>query len=470
MTSPHIFEVKVPEAGESVQEAMIESWLAEEGSQVSLDDPIVELETDKASMELVAEAAGTLKILVTTGEMVKVGQVIATISQTAQTAQTEGGQDKKDKTQGAQDTNNAKASAKEANAETQEPPAVPPLPDANGEAKATAKDTVKSESITTGQDQDKESASQTPQQKVITTAAIHGPAAQVLASKHGVHLDSVSPSGAGRRVQKQDVLNHLKGSVSTESKTSTTPSTLATLSTPPHRAQRQSEKQPLSMMRRRIAQRLLSATQNTAMLTTFNEVNMAEILAVRSRHKDAFLKHHGTKLGFMGFFIQASVLALKAFPKVNAYIDGDHMISHNYIDIGVAVATDKGLVVPVIQNAESRDIFELESALADLASRARDKKLQIHEMQGGTFTITNGGVFGSLLSTPIINPPQSAILGMHKIEQRPKVMTDGSIKAQPMMYLALSYDHRIVDGKDAVQFLVSVKNFLEDPIRLLLKV
>ena len=464
MTSPHIFEVKVPEAGESVQEAMIESWLAEEGSQVSLDDPIVELETDKASMELVAEAAGTLKTLVKVGEMVKVGQVIATITQAKE------GQDK---TQGTPDTKNAKASAKEASADTQDTPISPPLPDAGSEAKAAiaatkaTDNTVKSEGIKTGQDQDnqdKESASQPPQQKVITTAAIHGPAAQVLASKHGVHLDSVSPSAASGRVQKQDVLNHLKAASSTESTTS------AASSTPSHRAHRQSEKQPLSMMRRRIAQRLLSATQNTAMLTTFNEVNMAEILAVRSRHKDAFLKHHGTKLGFMGFFIQASVLALKAFPKVNAYIDGDHMISHNYMDIGVAVATDKGLVVPVIQNAESRDIFELESALADLASRARDKKLQIHEMQGGTFTITNGGVFGSLLSTPIINPPQSAILGMHKIEQRPKVMTDGSIKAQPMMYLALSYDHRIVDGKDAVQFLVSVKNFLEDPIRLLLKV
>lgn len=457
MTSPNIFEVKVPEAGESVQEAMIESWLAEEGSQVNLDDPIVELETDKASMELVAEAAGTLKTLVTVGEMVKVGQVIATITQT------EGDPD-------AQGTKNARASTKEPSSEAQDMPTEPPLPDASGTGKAELKaeesaaiQATKNEGVKTAQN--KKPVSQPPQQKMITTAAIHGPAVQVLASKHGVHLDSVtSSSGAGGRVQKQDVMNHLKSGVSAESTTSTAPSASA-LTT-----HRQSQKQPLSMMRRRIAQRLLSATQNTAMLTTFNEVNMAEILAIRSRHKDAFLKHHGTKLGFMGFFIQASVLALKAFPKINAYIDGDHMISHNYMDIGVAVATDKGLVVPVIQNAESRDIFELESALADLASRARDKKLQIHEMQGGTFTITNGGVFGSLLSTPIINPPQSAILGMHKIEQRPKVMADGSIKAQPMMYLALSYDHRIVDGKEAVQFLVSVKNFLEDPIRLLLKV
>ena len=235
-------------------------------------------------------------------------------------------------------------------------------------------------------------------------------------------------------------------------------------------SERESHAAPMSMIRRRIAERLLMAQQQTAMLTTFNEVDMSAVIALRKKYKESFQEVHKIKLGFMGFFIKASVQALQEFPKINSFIQEQKIISHNFCDVGVAVSTDKGLVVPMIRNAETLTLADIEKEVAVLATKAREKKLQIEDMQGGTFTITNGGVFGSLLSTPILNPPQSAILGMHKTEMRPVVDSSGAIVARPMMYLALSYDHRIVDGKEAVQFLVKVKQAIEDPARMLLGV
>lgn len=424
MASSHEFELKVPEAGESVQQAMIESWLVDDGAFVELDEPVVELETDKASMEIVAETAGVIHILAEVSSMVQVGQVIATIT----TDQKKPSQRPKQKNKPEQATQ-------------------------------------KSDSVT-------ESSTPSPQSNLITTSSSHGPAAQLAAHKAGVDLNTLSQrSGPGGRVTKKDIqtlntspsqnteLNQVleQPSISSDKKISSD-------------TKRTIEKKPLSLMRKRIAQRLLSATQTTAMLTTFNEVDMGEIMAIRSRYKETFYSNHNIKLGFMGFFIQASAQALQEFPQMNAYLEDDHMVFHHYADIGVAVSTEKGLVVPVIKNAQSMNLASIEQRLVELATKARQKSLKIEDMQGGTFTITNGGVFGSLLSTPIINPPQSAILGMHKIEKRPQVTEDGSIVARPMMYLALSYDHRSVDGKDAVSFLVRIKQLLEDPIRLWLKV
>ena len=424
------FEIKVPEAGESVQEAMIESWLVDDGALVDQDEPVVELETDKASMELVSEQVGHIKILVPAQQMVQVGQVIATISPTSNPPT-------KDQA-------------------TDQSPAQPAA-DLDPSSPTQPKTAETAENTRAADDTTAPNAN--PQAKLITTSSPHGPAAQVMAQKHEISLENITPDHSPKtRITKQDIATHLKQPPPTV--------TAPQAGTPA----RQSEQKPLSLMRKRIAERLLSATQTTAMLTTFNEVDMTEIIALRTRYKDIFLSTHNTKLGFMGFFIQASAQALKEFPNINAFLQDDHIITHHYADIGVAVATEKGLVVPVIQNAEMMDLHTLEHKLVELAHKARHKSLKIHEMQGGTFTITNGGVFGSLLSTPILNPPQSAILGMHKIDQRAQVMPDGSIQARPMMYLALSYDHRIVDGKDAVSFLARIKQLLEEPARLWLKI
>jgi 2-oxoglutarate dehydrogenase E2 component (dihydrolipoamide succinyltransferase) len=233
---------------------------------------------------------------------------------------------------------------------------------------------------------------------------------------------------------------------------------------------REETRKPMTMMRRRIAERLLSAQKDAAILTTFNEVDMTEVMALRNRYKDEFQESYGVKLGFMGFFLKASVFGLQNFPSVNAFIDGNDVLYHNYCDIGVAVSTEKGLLVPVIRDVDKMSLADIELAIADYAKKARDNKITIDDLSGGTFTVSNGGVFGSLLSTPILNPPQTAILGMHKTQMRPIVMEDGSIQARPMMYLAMSYDHRLIDGKEAVQFLVKVKNVIEDPSRLLLGV
>jgi 2-oxoglutarate dehydrogenase E2 component (dihydrolipoamide succinyltransferase) len=302
-----------------------------------------------------------------------------------------------------------------------------------------------------------------------------GPAARAMIDEHGIDPAAITGSGKGGRVTKEDVTKHLKNSAQAApvKPAPTAPATPAVTTIPNDSfgpsSERIEKRVPMTRMRARIAERLLEATQQTAMLTTFNEVNMAPLMKLRSQYKESFEKaHNGTRLGFMGFFVKACCEALKRYPAVNASIDGSDVVYHGYQDIGVAVSTNDGLVVPVLRDADFMSIADVEAAIRDLGLKAQDKKLTIEEMTGGTFTVSNGGVFGSLLSTPILNPPQTGILGMHTIQERP-VAVNGEVVIQPMMYLALSYDHRLIDGKTAVQFLVTVKGFIEDPARILLQ-
>lgn len=303
-------------------------------------------------------------------------------------------------------------------------------------------------------------AAKAPEATTSAAASAAGPAARRLAAEHGVSPEQLTGSGKGGRVTREDVSSQVEKKAAPAAGSARS----ALVSTP---GERQEQRVPMSRLRARIAERLLSAQHNAAILTTFNEVNLKNIMDLRTRYKDAFEKKHGVRLGFMSFFARAVVEALKRFPEVNASIDGNDIVYHGYYDIGIAVSTERGLVVPVIRDVETMSLADIERSVAEYGRRARDAQLTIEEMTGGTFTITNGGVFGSLLATPIINPPQSAILGMHKIEERP-VVENGQIVIRPMMYIALSYDHRIIDGKESVSFLVAVKDFLEQPAQLLL--
>lgn len=291
------------------------------------------------------------------------------------------------------------------------------------------------------------------------------PSVRRLVAEKGIDASQLTGTGKNGRITRDDVMSYVK-----QQSGGSAPAAAATAAITPVAApgERPEQRVPMSRMRARIAERLLAAKQQTAMLTTFNEINMQPVMELRKRYKDSFEKTHGTKLGFMSFFVKAAVEALKRFPAVNASIDGTDVLYHGYYDIGVAVSTEKGLVVPVVRDADQMSMADIEKTILDFAGRARDSKLAIEEMTGGTFTITNGGVFGSLMATPIINPPQTAILGMHKIQER-AVVVDGQVVARPMMYVALSYDHRLIDGKDSVQFLVTIKDMLEDPARLLLE-
>jgi len=400
-------EIKVPTFPESVQEGTIATWHKQPGEAFSRDEVIVDIETDKVVQEVPAPADGVLKeILKQEGDIVTSNEIIATFS--------EGG-------------------AGAAPAGNSEP--------------ATATNSAEASEI------------------------IAAPAAKKLADEKGINLSDVTGTGKGGRITKEDVANYkvsapaeVKAAVAAPVKIASVPEPMA-----PITGERIEKRVPMTRLRTRIAERLLDATQNTAMLTTFNEVNMGPIMELRKQYKDRFEKvHNGTRLGFMGFFVKSAVEALRRIPAVNASIDGNDIVYHGYQDIGVAVSTQKGLVVPVLRNVEHMSIAEIENGVRDFGLRGRDGKIGIDEMLGGTFTITNGGVFGSLLSTPILNPPQAAILGMHKIQDRPMAV-DGEVKILPMMYLALSYDHRIIDGKEAVQFLVAIKDMIEDPARILLE-
>jgi len=302
---------------------------------------------------------------------------------------------------------------------------------------------------------------------VATADTVASPAARKMAQEKGIDLAVVAGSGKNGLITKEDIANYQAPAAAKAPAPAKAPAAVADISLPA--GERVEKRVPMTRMRKRIAQRLMETSQGTAMLTTFNEVNMAPIMALRSKYKEQFEKsHNGTRLGFMGFFVKAATEALRRFPAVNASIDGDDVVYHGYQDISVAVSTEKGLVVPVLRNTENMSLAEVENTIRDFGMRARDGKLGMDEMIGGTFSITNGGVFGSLMSTPILNPPQTAILGMHKIQERPMAV-NGEVKILPMMYLAVSYDHRLVDGKDAVQFLVAIKDMLEDPARILLE-
>jgi 2-oxoglutarate dehydrogenase E2 component (dihydrolipoamide succinyltransferase) len=403
-------EIKVPAMGESVTEATVARWFKKEGESVARDEPVLELETDKVTVEVPAPAAGSIEFIsVKAGATVQVGAVLGSI------AEGKGG----------------KAAAVPAG----NPDAAKPV-----QAKSEAP---------------KPSPAPAPRNEAPAM-----PSAQRIAQETGVPTSSVAGTGRDGRVTKGDMLGAL------EARTSKPAQPVAAPSGPRAHADRE-EKVPMSRLRKTIALRLKESQNTAAQLTTFNEVDMTRIMALRGTYKDSFEKKHGVRLGFMGFFVKACVAALKELPNINAEIEGDAIVYKNYYDIGVAVSTDKGLVVPVVRDADQLSLAAIEKAVMDFGVRARDGKIKLDELQGGTFSITNGGVFGSLMSTPILNSPQSGILGMHKIQPRPMAI-DGKVEIRPMMYLALSYDHRLVDGRDAVTFLVRVKENLEDPERMLL--
>jgi len=424
-------EIRVPALGESVTEATIGQWFRKPGEAVKADEPLVELETDKVTIEVPAPVSGVLEsIEAESGSTVGVGALLGLMKEGAVADEgAAGAADEKEEAREAPETPEAREAEKAAAPE--------PGPAAGGAPEETA-------------------------------APVHerlSPAVRRLVAEKNVDVSRVRGTGKGGRILKEDVLRHLAEAARPEPMP--TQAVSARAPSPPEDAARE-ERVRMSRLRLTIARRLKEAQNTAAMLTTFNEVDMSEVMGLRNAYKELFQKKHGVKLGFMSFFVRAVTMALKEVPAVNAEVDGEYIIYKNYYHIGVAVGTDKGLVVPVVRDADQLSLAGIEKAIADFAGRARAGKLKIEEMQGGTFTITNGGVYGSLMSTPIINAPQSGILGMHKIQQRPVVMADGSIVARPMMYLALSYDHRIVDGKEAVTFLVRVKEFLEDPKRLIL--
>ncbi len=399
--------VKAPSVGESISEVSILKWTKKEGQAVKTGDLILEIESDKATVEIVAEATGRLSILQPEGARVPVGEVIGMIDDAAQ--------------------GTAEAAA----------PA----------AKASAVASVKAPAMS-------------------APAESMGPAARKALAESGLSASQVSGTGKDGRITKGDVFAAATAPAVSSVSAAHTAGVSAPLSRSASLPTREGDRRvPMSNLRARIAERLVQAQHTAAILTTFNEVDMSAIMAVRSQHKDSFKAKHGVGLSFMSFFTRASVEALRLIPEVNAAVDGRDIVYHDYYDIGIAVGTDRGLVVPVVRNAGTMGFVEIEKRIGELAVKARDGKLSIPDMSGGTFTISNGGTYGSLLSTPILNPPQSGILGMHKIQERP-VAVNGKVEIRPMMYLALSYDHRLIDGKGAVTFLVHLKDFLENPEKL----
>ena len=424
-------EIVVPTLGESVTEATVGKWFKKAGDAVKADEALAELETDKVTLEVNAPAAGVIsEIVVKEGETVGVGAILGSIAEGQAAA----------------------AAAKQAEKPIQVKPAAAPQPvqaSSTPEPRASAPQPAPSR----------------------TNAETMAPSVRRIAEESGIDPATVTGSGKEGRVTKGDMLAIIEGGASSSS-----PISFAKVQAPPAQAPRapyappaeaREERVRMTKLRQTIARRLKEAQNTAAMLTTFNEVDMTTIMDVRNRYKDLFEKKHGVKLGFMGFFVKACIHALHDIPSVNAEIDGEDIVYKNYYHIGIAVGTERGLVVPVVRDADKKSIAAIEKEIAGFGKRARDGKLGLEEMQGGTFTISNGGVYGSLMSTPILNAPQSGILGMHKTQERPMVM-GGKIEIRPMMYLALSYDHRLVDGREAVTFLVRVKEALEDPQRLIL--
>lgn len=407
-------DIKVPAVGESITEATIAEWTKKDGDIVQRDEVLLMLETDKASVEVVAEQAGQLSIKTEEGETVEIGAVVGSI-----------------------DTDKA------------------------GEASSESDEKQKS----AAQDSQPQASSKTTSEK-SPNADHQSPAVRRVVEQNKLDASQIEGTGKGGRITKDDAQQaaNKKGA----SKPASPPST--SLPTPKSSKGEMTERrEKMTTIRKRIAQRLVEAQHTAAILTTFNEIDMTEVMALRQKYKDQFKEKYGISLGFMGFFVKSVVEALKAFPKVNAFIDGDEIVYHDYQNIGIAVGTEKGLIVPVIKQAEQLSIAEIEMSIRHYAGKARDGKISVDDLSGGTFTISNGGVYGSLMSTPILNPPQSGILGMHKIEERP-IAKDGQVVIRPMMYVALSYDHRIVDGGESVSFLVKVKEGIEDPARLLIEI
>jgi 2-oxoglutarate dehydrogenase E2 component (dihydrolipoamide succinyltransferase) len=431
-------EIKVPAMGESITEGTVSRWLKKDGDTVRADEPVVELETEKATEELPAPASGILEILVQAGQTIAIGSVVGSIEPAASPATT---------------TSPEKARPR------------PSVAQANDKPTSQEMDSKKS-----------------PPDEVVHAGAGAGelplsPAARRLAREAAVDVHAVHGTGRGGRVTKEDILAHLAQRRGQDAQPPSSPATDDTNG--PAKADEGDDGQPvtsgretrerMSSIRQRIADRLLASQQNTATLATFNEADMSAVLSWRTRYRDRFREKHGIGLGFLGFFVKACLDALRAFPKVNARIDGEDVVYHRFYNIGVAVSTDRGLMVPVLKDAEHLSFAQIEKQIAEMAQKARDGKITVGDLQGGTFTITNGGVFGSLLSTPILNFPQSGILGMHAIQNRPVAVND-QVVIRPMMYLALSYDHRLIDGREAVLFLGRVKDCIENPERLLLEI
>ncbi|HYW63922.1 MAG TPA: 2-oxoglutarate dehydrogenase complex dihydrolipoyllysine-residue succinyltransferase [Bradyrhizobium sp.] len=414
-------EIRVPTLGESVTEATIGRWFKKAGDAVAVDEPLVELETDKVTIEVPAPSAGTLgDIVAKDGETVAVGALLGQINDGA-----------------------AGAAAKPAAAPAKAAAPPPPPPPSAAPAPAAAAP------------------------KAPPADAPLAPSVRRISAESGIDAATVPGSGKDGRVTKGDMLAAIERAASAPTPVNQPAAAVQVRAPSPADDAAREERVKMTRLRQTIARRLKDVQNTAAMLTTFNEVDMSHIMAMRAQYKDVFEKKHGSKLGFMGFFTKACVQALKDIPAANAEIDGTDLIYKNYYHIGVAVGTDKGLVVPVVRDCDRKSIAEIEKSIADYGRRARDGQLKIEEMQGGTFTITNGGIYGSLMSTPILNAPQSGILGMHKIQERPMAI-GGKVEIRPMMYLALSYDHRVIDGKEAVTFLVRVKESLEDPARLVL--
>jgi 2-oxoglutarate dehydrogenase E2 component (dihydrolipoamide succinyltransferase) len=414
-------EIKAPVFPESVAEGTVATWHKQPGEACSRDELIVDIETDKVVLEVVAPADGVIEeVLKGEGDTVESGEVVGKFKEGA----------------------------------------------AGGSNKPAAKDDSKKEDSKS--EATSEKSSEAPARS--SGEAILSPAARKLAEENNVDPDAVEGTGKDGRVTKEDVQNHIDDGKSSGS--ASTPASKPAGDMPQvdvGSGERPEKRVPMTRLRASIAKRLVNAQQTAAMLTTFNEVNMGPVMELRKQYKESFEKRHGVKLGFMSFFTKAATEALKRFPAVNASIDGNDMVYHGYQDIGIAVSSDRGLVVPVVRDTDALGLADIEKKIVEYGTKAKDGKLGIEDMTGGTFTITNGGIFGSLISTPILNPPQTAILGMHKIQERPMAV-NGKVEIQPMMYLALSYDHRMIDGKEAVQFLVAIKEMLEDPARILLDV
>ncbi len=412
-------EVKVPALGESIQEVQVSAWLKQPGDSVSLDEPLIELETDKATVEVPAPAAGVvLEIVAAVGAVLKVGDVLARI-----------------------EAGGAAKVAKPAEPAAEATPAA-----------ATAKPAV-------------------PARAAGAERTIM-PAARRVLAENALDADLVTGTGPGGRVLKEDAVRAVAGAVSPAAPVpapAPAPAGAPVLPLPAFTGERRTRTVRMSPIRRKIAERLVQAQRDAALLTTFNEIDLSRVKALRSEHQEAFQARYGVKLGIMSFFVKAAVEALQMVPEINAGVEGDSILYHDYCDIGIAVGGGKGLVVPVIRNAEGLGFGDLERIIADFAKRAQANKLDLDELQGGTFTISNGGIFGSLLSTPIVNPPQSGVLGLHAIQDRP-VAINGQVVIRPMMYVALTYDHRLVDGRESVAFLAHIKHCVEQPERLLLKV
>jgi 2-oxoglutarate dehydrogenase E2 component (dihydrolipoamide succinyltransferase) len=428
-------EIKVPGVGESVTEAILAQWFKQDGDNVKKGEVLFVIETDKVTLEVESEAQGILKIAVAEGETVAIGAVVGTIDTAAAPAEA-----------AAPEAPPAAAEAAPAKAEEAPAPEPPPAPAATPAPQPAARPAAP---------------------PAAPADVILSPAVRRLVAEKGVDVTRISGTGPGGRVTKGDVLLYLEQAA--PGAPEKLPAAAAEISQVVAVAGEQTSRKPMTPIRQRIAARLLEAKQNTAMLTTFNDVDMSRVMEIRSRYKDAFQKKFGVSLGFMSFFIKASVEALKEFPAINAFVDGKEIVYHHYYHIGVAIGTGKGLVVPVIRHCENLSMAQMEQAIIDFVGKVKENRLDLADLEGGTFTITNGGVFGSLLSTPILNTPQSAILGMHRIEKRP-VVIDDDIVVRPMMYLALSYDHRIVDGREAVTYLRRIKEFLENPERMIVEI